>query len=209
MNGDSLMPQILKDEIRNRILNNALESFLEKGFRATSMKYIAQKTGIAVGNIYNYFKDKQTIYDTIARPVIDEINSLFQSPPKIPIISEADKKIQKFINIYKENKKVFLMVFDNDSNTKFEDTKSIVINNFSDAIIKVRNMAHPLAASQKDQTVIKIFVGAYINGIVSILKQDIDEETKLETLHDFLSYMKLALVSKFGFHGKDKHEKNN
>jgi hypothetical protein len=101
------------------------------------------------------------------------------------------------------------MVFDNDSNTKFEDTKSIVINNFSDAIIKVRNMAHPLAASQKDQTVIKIFVGAYINGIVSILKQDIDEETKLETLHDFLSYMKLALVSKFGFHGKDKHEKNN
>jgi len=42
--------QILKDEIREAILNTALNEFYEKGFLDASIKKIAKASGICVGN---------------------------------------------------------------------------------------------------------------------------------------------------------------
>ncbi len=197
------MAQILKEEIKNKILENALESFVENGYKKTSMKSIAQNSGIAVGNIYNYFKDKETLYDTIAIPVFNEINEIFTDTIKKPIKLNVDEKSRKFINIYNSNKKIFVMVLENSNNTKFESLKDKVIENFSSVIIRTKNKIAKKTATEKEKVFVKAFTGAYINGIISILMQKIDEDTKLEVLYDFLSFMKKALISKFNFAGEE------
>jgi len=50
-----------KQETREKIISSAVEIISEKGFRATTMKAIAQKAEVGVATIYNYFPNKDKI----------------------------------------------------------------------------------------------------------------------------------------------------
>jgi len=50
---------------KEKILVNALEIILEKGFHGTSMRDIAEKCGIAPSGIYNHFKEKDEIFTAV------------------------------------------------------------------------------------------------------------------------------------------------
>nr|WP_314754784.1 TetR/AcrR family transcriptional regulator [uncultured Prevotella sp.] len=65
--------QILKDNIRQRILVVARQEFITHGVRNTSIRSVARKTGIATGNIYNYFKSKDELFRAVLKPLIDTI----------------------------------------------------------------------------------------------------------------------------------------
>ena len=55
------MAQKLKEELREAIINAAREEFLEHGYEDASMRRIAAKAGITVGNIYRYFRNKEDL----------------------------------------------------------------------------------------------------------------------------------------------------
>jgi len=52
-----------KDEVRERILEAALDLLAERGYRAASMPEIARAAGTAVGNLYRYFPSKEALLD--------------------------------------------------------------------------------------------------------------------------------------------------
>jgi AcrR family transcriptional regulator len=47
------------------VLDAALELFSTQGFRATTLRQIAERAGLSVGNIYHHFPDKETIYQQL------------------------------------------------------------------------------------------------------------------------------------------------
>ena len=49
------MPQVLKPEVRERIVGAALAAFASRGYAATTMSAIAQDAGVAVANVYRYY----------------------------------------------------------------------------------------------------------------------------------------------------------
>ena len=70
------MAQVLKDEVRDSILESAREEFLEHGFDDSSMRRIAQKSRMTVGNLYRYFKSKDELSDTIVSPTYALIDGM-------------------------------------------------------------------------------------------------------------------------------------
>lgn len=48
-----------------RILEAAYELFAEKGYRGSSMREIAEKSGIKAGSIYNHFKNKEELFEAV------------------------------------------------------------------------------------------------------------------------------------------------
>lgn len=46
-------------------LNAALELFSSKGFGATSMREIADRSGLSMGNVYHHFPSKEAIFQTL------------------------------------------------------------------------------------------------------------------------------------------------
>lgn len=54
--------QVLKEDIRGRILTVASQQFGQKGYSKTSIREIAELAGISVGNIYNYFTNKDELF---------------------------------------------------------------------------------------------------------------------------------------------------
>jgi AcrR family transcriptional regulator len=59
------MAQYLKEHVRERILSAALDVFAARGFRAATMAEIAREAGVATGNLYRYFPDKDTLFHAV------------------------------------------------------------------------------------------------------------------------------------------------
>ena len=70
------MAQVLKEESREMILDAAKDEFLEKGFKESSMRRIAQKSKMTVGNLYRYFKNKEDLLEVIVAPAYRAMNKM-------------------------------------------------------------------------------------------------------------------------------------
>lgn len=191
------MPQVLKDNIKEKILEVALLEFMDRGYIGTSMKSIAAHSGIAVGNIYRYFKSKEDLYDELVLPVYEMINKLFDKPLNNYSLPVIEKRIEIFINIYKLNSRVFMMLLRNSDNTKFADMKSGIINNFAHSLGRWKIAMTGDSNTEDDRIFLKAISTAYLNGIISILSEPADEEKVSQWLYDFLFSMKEGLFSKY------------
>jgi AcrR family transcriptional regulator len=56
------------EDRKQQIVNAAKQLFSEKGYAATGLREIAEKAGVSLGNIYNYFKNKEEIFCNIFNP---------------------------------------------------------------------------------------------------------------------------------------------
>ena len=70
--------QTLKSDIRSRILSAAKEQFMQRGYLKTSMREIADAVDVGVGNLYNYFENKDELFCVILRPVSDALERMLQ-----------------------------------------------------------------------------------------------------------------------------------
>ncbi len=66
--------------VRNVIFERAVDLFLEKGFRGTSMNQIAQACGVSKPALYHYFRNKshllETLYDLVTREFFENMERL-------------------------------------------------------------------------------------------------------------------------------------
>ena len=70
--------QVLKEDIRDRILAIARQQFAQNGYSKTSMREIAGLAGVGVGNIYNYFANKDELFREVVRPVLYALEAMLQ-----------------------------------------------------------------------------------------------------------------------------------
>ena len=61
---------------KQRITEEALILFAEKGYKGTSVKNIADAVGIKDASLYNHFKSKQEIFDSIVELILEHISGL-------------------------------------------------------------------------------------------------------------------------------------
>jgi AcrR family transcriptional regulator len=62
------VPQVLKDDVRRRLIDIALEVFAVRGYGGATMGDIAAAAGVSTGNIYRYFPGKQELFDAAVPP---------------------------------------------------------------------------------------------------------------------------------------------
>lgn len=87
------MPKIIKD-VENTIRNCARELFTELSYTNVDMKMISGKSGIAVGTMYNYYKNKKQLYLSI----LDE--SWQDTFDKLDAISMIDKSSEEKLSMF-------------------------------------------------------------------------------------------------------------
>ncbi len=83
--------QVRKEEIRSRIQDAALNEFALRGYKAVTMKKIAEKSGIAAGNIYTYFSSKDALLKCLLDDAVAALEEIiFDIVPSEEITSEKD-----------------------------------------------------------------------------------------------------------------------
>lgn len=97
----------MNNNTKERILQEALQLFAQKGYMATSMNDIAKQLGITKPALYKHYTSKQAIFDSIIERMnqLDEERALKYEMPEGTIDQMAEKYAQtslEKIKIYSE-----------------------------------------------------------------------------------------------------------
>lgn len=65
--------------VQERILECAIEEFLEKGYTDASLRTIAEKAETSTNSIYVRFGDKEGLFSAIVEPVVTELKKMFHN----------------------------------------------------------------------------------------------------------------------------------
>ena len=83
-------------ESRKKILHAAMKVFSKKGYAGANIRSISEASGISVGALYLYFRNKEDLYLSILAEKIDEMNRMAESlvssekPPLAALSEFAD-----------------------------------------------------------------------------------------------------------------------
>jgi AcrR family transcriptional regulator len=86
------MPKLSESVIREKmdtIENAARELFIKQGFHATSMRDISKRAEVSLGNLYNYYATKDSIFESL----IDGYVTVIEEELK-QILSEIDEPME-------------------------------------------------------------------------------------------------------------------
>lgn len=68
-----IIMQLIKEEIKQRIIAAARIEFLQHGYEKASIRTITARAGTSKSNIYNYFRDKDNLFCSVVEPVLLKI----------------------------------------------------------------------------------------------------------------------------------------
>jgi len=105
-------PELVKKR-RNQVYNAAVKLFIEKGFYRTTIREISRSSGLGIGPIYDYFKDKKEILFFAHKKIIKKNQTIIIKSiagiedPKQQLINAIDAQLNWFI----KNQNLFLLLY--------------------------------------------------------------------------------------------------
>lgn len=99
------------------LLSTAKKEFLRHGYRNVSMRRISERTGMALGNIYYYYKTKDELYRAITDPIIKKIDEYwkFHNDPRNIMLDLVHMEKEDYGDYFKSQRcmSFFTMLIDN------------------------------------------------------------------------------------------------
>ncbi len=121
-----------KKDSKNIIIEAAYKEFAEKGFDGARMQKIAERANINKAMLHYYFKDKETLYET----VIEHFHTIFDK-----IIEEKNVEAHDRLSFIKQTIEAYFQIF-----FKYPDFKNIFIQELANGLKtmkKILTRQHP------------------------------------------------------------------
>lgn len=177
--------QVLKEEIRKKILSTAEDMFFELGFEQTTMRSIAQCVGISVSNLYLYYKNKEAIFTDVVegfnRYFFDVLTEfLDHNDLEVDITEELNTMLKEVIA---NNHKKFVILMDKSRQTSYEGVKAQIIQVLNE------HMGAQISKEKKhNDLVFAIIISNLFNGIIDIARHYKNEEWLKDALNTLVKY---------------------
>lgn len=176
--------QVLKDDIRNKILFVSEDMFYEKGFNETSTRSIADAVGISVSNLYLYYKNKEAVFagviDDFYKNYINGFHTFIDHKDNSDMQMNLGRMLQQIIA---SDPKKFVILMDKSGSTRYEGVKNQIIENL---LLHIKSQLRK--DSEYDELVISIIIHNFFEGIVEIAKQYKNEIWLEKAFKTFVMY---------------------
>ena len=197
----------LPEEKKNKIIKAAKKEFERVPFEQTSIKNIVEDADIARGSFYQYFEDKEDLFEYIVEEVAINLIKKFNSK-----LSECKDIFETYIFIYDEmvrnqgidrNRKFCQMFF---RNTKPDDK---ILEHIRKKIIEIRQVNFEEIIEKSKLDLSKKDIRLFIKMVNSITVQSIaealnsTENNKQEKRNNFLRELNFV---KYGVYHKEQKE---
>ena len=162
--------QVLKDELRHKILLEAQHLFLQRGYDRTSLQMIADKVNISKSNLYHYFKNKEELFYELTDGAADGLKKL--------ILRLKDKRFdlhtgqreyqmlltEEVISLLLAEKYGLLLIMEQAHGTRYESLRESMID-----MLAAKTM--PLLADEENCLLLaQIMARNLLDGTVQVLK---------------------------------------
>lgn len=189
--------QVLKDDIKKRILDQTSILIVEKGINNITMREIASNSGITVGNLYRYFDSKEKIIQATIQPVVIKLNLMLKE-----VTNNQDIELNKDINvntihynlellvdelvdIYIDNRLLMKVLASNDNFYKQ------IINWLKQIMIIIIEGKYD---SRYVDTLSNVLAANIVNGIAMIFNEDLDNNFSNSDLKELMmNYLKIVM----------------
>ncbi len=169
--------QVLKDDVREKIIRAAIREFGEKGYRGSSLRVIARNAGIVMGNIYRYFKNKEELFGCAVGPVYSHIAGVtarveaeieaakgpWTDEQALALIRRAYGEI---LETFSGHGTELLILLDKSAGSIYENTKNDLIGQ-TERILKAR-LSQELELA--DPYVCHVIAAAFVEGVCVVLR---------------------------------------
>ncbi len=162
--------QVLKDELRHRILLESEQLFLQKGYDRTSLKLIADKVNISKSNLYHYFKNKEELFYELTDSAAEGLKQLIlriRDKRSGPLTGAREFRVlfqEEVISLLLAEKYGLILIMEQGRGTRYESLRPSLIE-------LIASVTAPLLADEENSDVMsKIIAGNFVNGTVDILK---------------------------------------
>ncbi|ARC86734.1 bacterial regulatory s, tetR family protein [Clostridium argentinense CDC 2741] len=180
--------QVLKDEVRNSIIEAAKDEFYEKGFEKAAIRTMAKKAGTTIGNFYNYFESKNEVFSIVVKPIIEKVDYLINYHHKSNV--EANNLSKEII--FSELNTFFPLGFEEIFNKNFvilmEGNKGSEFDGFNFKFLSMLEghfLSH-LEENQHNVLLSKMIAAAFLQGILTMIKCNPCEKLSKEALYSYL-----------------------
>jgi AcrR family transcriptional regulator len=118
--------QVLKDDVRNSILDAAIDEFYENGYKDASIRKIAHTAGTTPGNIYAYFSSKLNLFEEILSQIVSLVNDtarnfLLNADPREVSVEMLTDEVA---SIFFQNQKQFMILMNGSEGTRYANYRS-------------------------------------------------------------------------------------
>ena len=198
--------QYLKEEVKNSIMVCAEQEFFEKGFKAASLRSIAKNANTTLGNIYNYFENKQAILDEIVDSEYKKFEELIKAHEQEEKENDNDNDVW---DVHESNmlenemdiltdilfgifSKRFYILFTSGEGQKYEDVRSEIRK------LIVNHLLHDLSRQNSNiknlNLIIEIICTQFIESMLMINKLDPNEQLRKSLIKTTLIYTFSGIV---------------
>lgn len=184
--------QILKDEVKKRIIEASKNRFKNNGFQKASMRDIAKDAGISTGNIYRYFLTKTHLLDEILNDLQNELKEaltfISEDYSNIKDKTVFENFIEKIVELYQNHKTELEVMIGAKNEKQFTVFKENILKMFSDKIIDIAKSRN---VELKDNTVIISVSRALFEGAIYIIETSDGDIEKLR--RELTLYMEIMV----------------
>jgi AcrR family transcriptional regulator len=172
--------QVLKEEVRQRIIKSAKKEFRNNGFDKASMRDIADSAKMTVGNLYRYYKNKEDMFGAIVGGLYQELKDLRKNMP------EGKERVKPLLNrlveLQKNNKAEWLILFNTTKGSKYARAVDDIYSLLTEALLEQFEEREGF-----DEAIARPVSYAIINGLNTILQNE--RKYGSDTTDLFLDYM--------------------
>ena len=108
----------LKEATSQEILVAAEALIADEGFAAVSMAKVAQRAGVSVGTLYNYYKDKDELLGTLITErraqFYAELSAILTAERSLPFAARLEGIVAAIFKLYDSRRSFLRLVIEND-----------------------------------------------------------------------------------------------
>ena len=135
--------QVLKDELRHRILLESEHLFLQRGYDRTSMQMIADKVNISKGNLYHYFKNKEELFYELTDSAADGLKRMILRFRSMRFDLNMDAQefrmllTEEVLSLLLAEKYGLLLIMEQANGTRYENLRPVMIELIASKIVSM------------------------------------------------------------------------
>jgi AcrR family transcriptional regulator len=195
------MAQILKAELRERVLAAAEQEFAASGYAGATMAAIAARAGVSTGNLYRYFENKDALFheifteafaETFLALVKKRVRSLTRAADLTALDAAARADAEALLRFWIEHRLEVIVLLDRAEGSRFASFRA----RFVDALVRP-TLAELRAERPRDEAVerlVRILFENTVRALVAILEQCEGEAEITEAFAGFWSYQLAGLA---------------
>ncbi|KOF55579.1 MULTISPECIES: TetR/AcrR family transcriptional regulator [Clostridium] len=168
--------QYLKDEVREKILKEALKEFDKSGYEGASIRNIVRNASTSVGNFYKYFQSKDDLYEKLIGSVYYDLIGYLEKFDKVKFDDNTENicywLIDKMVNMMKNNSVEISVLINKSLGSKYENCKTTFVDYVTNTVTK--NIEYQLGLNKKrlkDNFIIYILSWSLIEGVAVIVEE--------------------------------------